>query len=177
MGSVSIETAALATVTTSTTRGSVTIETAAPATVTHDETAGSLTIASAAPATVTVETTSSSIEITTQPPAVVTIDAESTPNVSLGQHDALDSLAHELAESCVTDYEYDGDGNITRVVTWASAARAVKVRERLFAYSGGLLATSTTTQHDAAGAVIATLAQAFTYDGDGNVTSKTTTRS
>lgn len=177
MGAVSIEHDATATVTAATARGSISIEGASLASVTHDEVSATIALASSSPSSLTIDTSAVSVEIATAAPATITIDAQSTPAISAVEHDSFDTLAHAIAESCVTDYEYDGDGNVTRVVSWASAARETKVRESSFVYSAGLLTASTTTQHNGAGAIVATLTLSFTHDGDGKVTSKTTTRS
>lgn len=175
--SVDIEHGAPASVSATATQRALTIEHTAPAAVTLDEVSGDLTITSSAPATVVVETTSTSVEIVTQAPAVVTIDAESTPPLSLGQHDTLDSLAHEIAETSETELAYDGDGQLVRSTVWASATRARKVREKLLTYAAGVLTQSVTTQHDASGTVIVTLTKTFTYDGDGDLVTVVTTRS
>ena len=175
--SVEIEHGAPASVSATTAQRALTIEHTAPATVTLEETTGDLTITRSAPATVTIETASTTVAIVAQAPAVVTIDAESTPPLSLGEHDVLDSLAHEIAETSETELAYDGDGQLVRATVWASSARARKVREKLLTYAAGVLTQSVTTQHDASGTVIVTLTKTFTYDGDGDLVTVVTTRS
>lgn len=175
--SVDIESDAPAEVSVVTTQRSLTIEHSAPAEVILDETTGDLTITSSSPATVVVETNSINVEVVVQSPAVVTIDAESTPSPSLGEHDALDSVAHDIVETSETELAYDGDGRLVRSTTWKTSARTLKIREKLLSYTSGVLVQSTTTQHDADGTAIVTLTKTFTYDGDGNLETVVTTRS
>ncbi len=177
MGIVSIEHDAATTVAATNTRGAIALEHASPASVLLEDGAGDVAITSATPALVTIDTAATSLVIEQQSTASVSIDAASTPSVSLGQHDALDSLAHEINESSEAEFAYDGDGNVTRVTVWTSSARTTKVREKLLTYVAGVLTQSVTTQHDATGAVVATLTKTFLYDGDGDLVTSTTTRS
>lgn len=100
-----------------------------------------------------------------------------TAPLDLATHDGLDSLAHAIAETSETEYAYDGDGNLTRTTVWTSSARTTKVREKQNTFVAGVLTQSVTTQHNSAGAIVSTLTKTFTYDGDGDLVTSTTTRS
>lgn len=87
--------------------------------------------------------------------------------VDLAVHDALDSLAHDVAESSDTEFAYDGDGRLQRLTVWTNATRTTKIRERLVSYAGDAVSTTIERQYNNAGAVLATLTRTFVYDGNG----------
>lgn len=90
------------------------------------------------------------------------------------QHEVLDTLTHELAETAYTENTYTS-GKLTQVIVWTSVAKLIKIRQSVFTYTGANLTTSVTTQHNGAGAVIATLTKVFSY-ASGNLVNIQTTR-
>lgn len=89
------------------------------------------------------------------------------------EHEDLDTLVHDLAESFDEEVNYNGSGQVDRITYWvAGSGRTVRIREALMTYGGsGDVATITTTQYDAAGAPIVgqTLTETFTYNGVGDI--------
>jgi hypothetical protein len=152
----------------------VAIESAPPASVTISEDEASITIESA-PATVTIDTLDASVTINTTQ-ASIEINAIDTPAISLADHDALESLAHEIAESNDTEYVTDGDGYLTQITVWTSALHTRKIREKLLTYGADGPTLTVETQYDNTGAAVATLTKSFTYSS-GVLVSTTTVRS
>jgi len=121
-----------------------------------------------------LEATSGSSIVTLQPVyqtttvtagAQASLTIETGAGMALGDHEALDSLCHRIAESSETEYEYSGD-DLVRTTVWTSSAHSTKVRETLFTYSGGVLTQTVQRQYDGAGVLLATLTKVFTYSGD-----------
>lgn len=151
----------------------VTIEPARPvvevpaqvALVTLDRsTPAEVAVEAASAALVTVEPASGDPTIVVSvTPATITIDGGSVA-IADDDHDARDTLVHEIAEDADVELAYDIDGNLERSTAWTSAVHTTKIRETLFVYDvDGNLIETTTTQHDGTGAVVATLTKTLTY--------------
>lgn len=94
--------------------------------------------------------------------------------ITEAQHELLDTLTHEIAETSWEEYTYSS-GRVVSVVVWASAAKLLKVREEQYTYSGGFVSQVVITQYDGTGAVKATVTEIYTYSA-GRVASITRTR-
>jgi hypothetical protein len=71
-----------------------------------------------------------------------------------GQHENLDTLVHEIAETCWTEV-VRSLGRVTDIIVWETSAKLKKVRETNITRSGGQVDTIVTKQYDAAGVLIA----------------------
>lgn len=121
----------------------------------------------------TVEQVSSGVvdvELLSATATIVEVEIGGSSAVDLPTHDALDTLTHAIAESSQTEFAYTGD-QLTRVTVWTDGTHTTKIRESLLTYTGDDLTGIVTTQHNAAGAVIATLTKTLTYSGGSLVTS------
>lgn len=154
---------------------SVVIESAPLASVTISDDGASITIEGEL-ASVTIENAETSVVIENQAPAIVEINTIDTPAISLADHDALESLAHTIAESNDTEYVTDGDGYVTRITVWTSALHTRKIREKLLTYGADGPTLVVETQYDNTGAAVATLTKTFTYSS-GVLVSTATVRS
>ncbi len=84
--------------------------------------------------------------------------------ITEGQHTALDTLAHEIAEDCdvvVTRIS----GQVTSVVVWTDSGHTQKIRETLVTRSAGQVSTVVTKQYDGAGALKNTYTKTVTRSG------------
>lgn len=91
------------------------------------------------------------------------------------QHEALDTLTHEITETSYDEVTYSG-GNPTSYIVWETAAKLKKVREETYSYVSGKVSQAVTKQYDGTGTLKATLTEDYTYAGS-KVTSITRTRS
>lgn len=89
-------------------------------------------------------------------------------------HEALDTLTHELAETCWTEVVRTG-GLVTSIVTWETSGKLKKVRETLITRTTGQVSQVVTKHYDAAGTLKVTLTKDISRTG-GQVTSISTTR-
>jgi len=94
--------------------------------------------------------------------------------ITESQHEVLDTLTHEVAETSFDEVTYSG-GNVSAYVVWETAAKLKKVREELYTYSSGKVSTAVTIQYDAAGVEKARTTEVYAYSGN-KVTSVTRTR-
>ncbi|MFQ5472599.1 MAG: hypothetical protein ACE5FA_06930, partial [Dehalococcoidia bacterium] len=87
------------------------------------------------------------------------------------QHEVLDTLTHELAETSYTEV-VRSSGRVTDVVDWTTSAKVQKVRELSLTRSSGLVSQIVRKHYDGAGVLIAgqTLTGTVTRTG-GRVTS------
>jgi hypothetical protein len=83
--------------------------------------------------------------------------------VTPATHEALDTFAHVIAETCYHEYTYDTGKDLISVVTWDSPAKALKIRETAFTYAAKQMTGVVVKQYDATGALVATLEKTFTY--------------
>lgn len=80
-------------------------------------------------------------------------DPRSGGGISEAQHGALDTLIHNLAETCYTEVTRAG-GQVNSVTTWTSSGKTTKVRSVDVTRSAGQVATITRKHYDGAGALI-----------------------
>jgi hypothetical protein len=92
--------------------------------------------------------------------------------ITEGQHEILDSLVHDLAESCYTEIERSG-GKVAAVRTWTTAAKIMKVREVEITRTDGKVSSAVEKQYDAAGVLVQTLTHTIARTG-GKVSSVST---
>jgi hypothetical protein len=81
------------------------------------------------------------------------------------QHEALDTLAHDIVEDSFEEYAYSGN-RVTNVTTWTDATKTTKIREEQFSYSGSRLTQSITIQYDASGVETYRVTEVITYQGN-----------
>jgi hypothetical protein len=74
--------------------------------------------------------------------------------ITEAQHEALDTLAHEVAETSYLEVTRSS-GQVSNVTTWETAAKLKKIRESAVARSSNQVSIVVETQYDAAGAAIA----------------------
>ena len=91
---------------------------------------------------------------------------EYDPRPDGATHRAADQLVHAIAESSFEEYTYTGN-RVDAIIVWETAAKLKKIRETLFTYAGNKVATITTKQYDAAGALITgeTMTETLSYTG------------
>jgi len=108
-------------------------------------------------------------------PGGFTLEELASGGFTEAQHEAFDTLAHELVEDAYEEYAYSG-ARVTGVITWATPSKLLKIREEQFTYSGNNLTVAITIQYDGAGAELYRLTETLTYSG-GRVTSVSNVRS
>lgn len=64
------------------------------------------------------------------------IDFVEASKISEVQHEVLDTLAHNLTESCYREYQRTGN-RVTLITTWTDSNKTEKIREEAFTYSSG----------------------------------------
>lgn len=94
--------------------------------------------------------------------------------MSEAQHEALDSLTHELAEDSFEELTYSGN-KVTNSTVWTSPAKTLKIRETQITYSSNKVSQAVDIQYNAAGVEVYRLTQVMTYSGK-KVQTVTTTR-
>lgn len=90
------------------------------------------------------------------------------------QHEALDTLAHWIAEDSYDILTYSGN-KVTNVTTWDSPAMLLKIRESQISYIGNKVSQSIEIQYDGAGVEIYRVTDVFAYSGN-NIVNVTRTR-
>ncbi len=88
--------------------------------------------------------------------------------ITEAQHEALDTLTHEIAESSFDEFTYGVGNRIDNVTTWTDSGMTVKVREVAITYTGNKVDETVTTQYDGAGVAIAgqIITEVFSYSGN-----------
>jgi hypothetical protein len=81
--------------------------------------------------------------------------------ITESQHEALDTIVHDLAEDAYTEVERTS-GQVARVTVWTSSAMTLKIRETLITYASGLVVDVAETQFDSGGSPVATLTDTVT---------------
>lgn len=93
----------------------------------------------------------------------------SASGVTVSEHENLDTLVHNLAETSYNQYIYSGKNLVTKSV-WTSVAMTDRVRESRFSYGGAgnkFLTSSIEEQYDVDGStVVQTLNKIFFYSGN-----------
>lgn len=94
-------------------------------------------------------------------------DLRSGAGISEAQHEDLDTLVHEIAESSFDEFVYTGN-RVDNVTTWQTAAKLIKVRETALTYSANKVTQSVTTHYDGAGVAIAgqIITEDYVYSGN-----------
>jgi hypothetical protein len=98
--------------------------------------------------------------------AVGEYDPRSGGGISPVQHQALDTLVHDIAETCYYELTYGVGNRVTAETWWTSAAKITKVRETAYMYSGTKVSTETTRQYDGSGILVSTLVTTYSYSGN-----------
>ena len=93
------------------------------------------------------------------------------------QHEALNTLDHDIAQTSYMELTRNGAGKVSTITIWTSPAKTIKVRESIFTRDGsGRVIQDTTTQYDSTGAFKNSLTTIFTRDGSGKVVSSSLTK-
>jgi len=95
--------------------------------------------------------------------------------LSESEHEALDTLVHEIDETSYDEVAYIGS-NVTSYIVWETAAKLKKIREETYTYVSGRVSTAVTKQYDAAGILKMTMTEHYTYVS-GKVATITRTKS
>lgn len=86
--------------------------------------------------------------------------------ITEGQHEALDTLVHNIAESSFEEGTYSGPFNrLSNVTIWTDGTKTTKIREVNFTYTGARVTTVVTIQYDEFGIAQDTLTETITYVG------------
>jgi len=96
--------------------------------------------------------------------------------ITESQHEALDTLVHEIDESSYDEVTYGSGNRVSTYIVWETAAKLKKIREEQYTYSGNNVSQSVTIQYDGTGAVKMTMTEVYAYSGN-KVTSVTRTKS
>lgn len=101
--------------------------------------------------------------------------AESGSGLTEPQHQALDTLTHQIDENSFDEVIRTND-RISQVITWTTPAKTLKIREVAFTRDGlGRVSQCTWTQYDGAGLIKETLTETLSRSC-GRVTSIDRTR-
>lgn len=84
--------------------------------------------------------------------------------ISEAQHEALDTLVHDLDESCYEEFTYDGS-RVTSAITWATSEKLLKIREEQYIYTLGRVSQAVIIQYNGAGAEVMRMTETYTYSG------------
>ena len=85
--------------------------------------------------------------------------------ISEAQHEALDTLAHELVENSFEELTYSGN-NVTNATVWTSSAKTTKIRETQMTYSDNKATQVIDIQYNGAGVEVYRLTSVLTYSGN-----------
>jgi hypothetical protein len=81
--------------------------------------------------------------------------------ISEGQHELLDTLTHDLAETCYQEFTRSG-GRVTEIIFWETSSKLKKVREILITRAAGRVSVITVKQYDGTGTLKNTLTGTIT---------------
>lgn len=84
--------------------------------------------------------------------------------ISEAQHEALDSLVHDLAEDSFVEV-VRSSGRVTSIVVWTSPAKTTKIRETTITRASGQVSQVVERQYNGAGALVQTLTHDFSRTG------------
>lgn len=87
-------------------------------------------------------------------------DALNTPS-----HKAVDSLVHDIAETCYEEVTRDGSNRVTDVIVWTNPGKTVKIREVNVTRTSGRVSQIVRKQYDAGGTLIATVTSVIARSG------------
>lgn len=88
----------------------------------------------------------------------------SSSGITESEHENLDTIVHDIAETSYDEVTYSGR-RLMSTVTWDSASKITKVREVLLTYTGNRVTQVVTKQYDASGTLKNTLTETFSYIG------------
>lgn len=86
--------------------------------------------------------------------------------ISLTEHETIDSLVHNLAETSITEITRDGGGLVTNVDVRNLPVTGTLIRSTTITRAAGKVTQIVENQHDGAGAVIQTLTSVINRDGN-----------
>lgn len=95
---------------------------------------------------------------------VKSLTAGGSGGITEPQHEALDTIAHEIVEGSYEEYTYSGS-RVTNITVWETAAKLKKIREEQYTYSGLRVTQAVTIQYDGAGVESYRLTETYTYSG------------
>jgi len=81
------------------------------------------------------------------------------------EHEALDTLVHDIAETSYDEMTYSGN-RLTNQTTWETASKLKKIREQQITYSGGRVTQIINIQYDAAGVENTRTTEVYSYSGN-----------
>lgn len=84
--------------------------------------------------------------------------------ISEAQHEVLDTLVHELAETSYLEATRSG-GQISAVTVWTNILKTTKIREALITRGGGQVTVVIEKQYNGAGTLVQTLTHTITRSG------------
>jgi hypothetical protein len=91
------------------------------------------------------------------------VAAPSGSGITEAQHEVLDTLVHEIAETNYLEVTRSS-GQVTDVIVWETAAKLKKIRETNITYASGQVSVVVDKQYDSSGTIITgqTLTQTIT---------------
>ena len=93
--------------------------------------------------------------------------------ISEPQHDELDDLVHNLAETSYEEYVYSGS-KVTAVIVWTSPSKTLKIRDSQFSYAGSKVSQEINIQYNSIGVEVQRLTIVYNYSGNTIISSETT---
>lgn len=93
-------------------------------------------------------------------------DPRSGSGITEPEHEALDTLVHDIAEDCSTEITRVS-GRVSVVTVWTDSSKTTRIRETTITRTAGRVSQVVTVQYDVAGAVITgqTLTETITRTG------------
>lgn len=85
--------------------------------------------------------------------------------LNLGFHENVDSLVHNLSETCYTELTRDGSNRVTDVVVWTTPSKVTKVREMNITRTSGRVSQVVLKQYDSSGTLVQTLTKVIARSG------------
>jgi hypothetical protein len=89
----------------------------------------------------------------------------SASGITESQHEALDTIIHEIDETSYDEVIYIGNYASSYIV-WETASKLKKIREELYTYTSGKITKVITKQYDNAGVLKMTMTEDYTYSGN-----------
>lgn len=97
-----------------------------------------------------------------------TIQTFGGSGITAPQHEALDTLVHNLSETSYEEITRDGSGRMQDFTAWTDNTKVTKVREvSVTRDGGGRVATVVARQYNGTGTLVQTLTKTMTRDGSG----------
>ncbi len=92
--------------------------------------------------------------------ATTAIDA-----LNLGAHENVDSLIHNLAETCFTELTRDGSNRVTNIIVWDSPSKVTKIRETNLTRTSGRVSQIVRKQYNPGGTLVQTVTSVIARSG------------